>query len=125
MRGRKPTAQPVRGDDMTQWGTESHGYVSWGNGARLERFAAVQPFNTFWLENRERRDGGAREELLTRVTHQLTTTAGLTLTDGQVRRLLGFDGELCARVIDELSVRGILRPTHEGAYEVVRSAPAA
>lgn len=110
---------------MTQWGTESHGYVSWGNGARLERPASVQPFNAFWLEARERRDSGAREELLTRVTYQLTSTAGLTLTDGQVRRLLGFDGELCGRVIDELSARGILRHTHEDAYEVVRSAPAA
>jgi hypothetical protein len=109
---------------MTYWGTESHGYISWGNGARLERFAAVQPLDGFSWEAPERRDSGAREELLTRVTHQLTTTAGLTLTDGQVRRLLGFDGELCGRVIDELSARGILRHTNESTYEVVRSTAA-
>jgi len=81
-------------------------------------------FNGFWWESPERRDSGTREELLTRVTHQLTTTAGLTLTDAQVRRLLGFDGELCGRVIEELSARGILRQTHESTYEVVRSTAA-
>jgi hypothetical protein len=101
---------------MTEWGTESYGYVSWGNGARLERLAAVQPFDLHWLET------GGRQELLTQVTHQLTSTAGLTLTDGQVRRLLGFNGDLCGRVIDELSARGILRHTHDHTYEVVRSA---
>ena len=106
---------------MTQWGTESYGYVSWGNGARLERLAAVQLFDLHWLETGERYDGSAREQLLTRVTNQLTSTAGLTLTDGQVRRLLGFDGELCGHVIDELSARGILRHTDEHTYEVVRS----
>ena len=110
---------------MAHCGTESHGYVSWGSGARLERFAAVQSLSAFRWEAPERRDSGPREELLTRVTHQLTTTAGLTLTDAQVRRLLGFDGELCGRVIEELSARGILRHTDESTYEVVRSAPAA
>src|SRR2546426_732786 len=73
---------------MAQCGTESHGYASWGSGARLERFAAVQMFNGRRWESPERRDSGTREELLTRPTHQLTTTAGLPLTDAQVRRVI-------------------------------------
>src|SRR5262245_30743862 len=105
---------------MAHCGTESHEYVSWGSGARLEHLAAVQILNGVWWESPERRDTGAREEVLTRATHQLTTTAGLTLTDAQVRRLLGFDRDLCERVIEELSARGVLRHTYERTYEVVR-----
>jgi hypothetical protein len=80
----------------------------------------MPPVAGFAWEAQERRDSSAREELLTRITHQLTDTAGLTLTDAQVRRLLGFDGELSGRVIQELSSRGVLRHTDEHTYEVVR-----
>jgi hypothetical protein len=105
---------------MEQWGMESHAYASWGNGARLERLGGVPPFDVVSLDARERRESGAREALLTHVAHELTTTAGLTVTGAQARRLLGFDGELCGRVMEELSTRGVLRHTHEGTYEVVR-----
>ena len=80
-----------------------------GNSARLASFGGG-----------DRRDRARRDALLGSVAYRLVSTAGLTVTHAQARRLSGLSDEVSHRIVQELAAQGSLRHAGDGVYEVVR-----
>jgi hypothetical protein len=66
-----------------------------------------------WIE---RRDSGAREEVLRRVTMEYRDMPGLRLTLPQAQRLFGLRADICIRVLDALVDAAHLRREANGTY---------
>ena len=66
-------------------------------------------------------DSTSGEELIRRVTHHLMTTAGLTITDAQGKRLCGLESGMWARVLIDLVARGVLVPSSDDTYVISRT----
>ena len=69
----------------------------------------------------ERRDSASEEALIRRVAHQLRTTAGLTITDAQGKRLCGLESGVWDRVLIDLVERGVLVPSSDDTYAISRT----
>lgn len=73
------------------------------------------------VRGRERRNIPARQALLHRVRSEWEEMPGLRLTLVQARRLFGLEGEVCLRVLQELTAAEILRHASGGLYVLRRS----
>jgi hypothetical protein len=66
-------------------------------------------------------DAAPGEALIRHVAHQLTTTAGLTITDAQGKRLCGLESGVWDQVVTELMVRGVLVSSSSSTYVISRT----
>jgi hypothetical protein len=64
----------------------------------------------------ERRERGAREALVQRVTAEFREMPCLRITAGQAERLFGLRADVSARIISTLVQQGLLRVDEEGRY---------
>ena len=79
--------------------------------------SSAPPSHTF----NEPLNSASGEVLIRRVAHQLRTTAGLTITDAQGRRLCGLESGVWDRVLMDLVERGVLVPSSDDTYVISRT----
>ena len=83
-----------------------------------ERVAAKPPA-VFTPRRRERRNIVERERLVQRVTGEFREMPDLRITAGEAQRLFALRSDVCARLIETLLCKGVLRRDADGRYATV------